>query len=130
MGETVQDANIINASGVLARVAELSDEHIVGLGIPDYSAGVALINTAKYQNIISNKGYVLFNAEYTSGNDKAFIKKGSNGTPYQTAACHNYTNSYYDGSHNIVPVDVEDIVYNEAGLITMTFFPLKGVNNA
>lgn len=100
---------------------------IVSWSIPDYTAGVSLINTASYENTITTKGFVLFNAEYTSGNDRAFVKKGSNGIPYQTAACHNYGNTYYDGSHDIVPVDVGDIVYNEAGLITMTFFPCKGV---
>ena len=40
VGETVQDANVINATGILSRVAELSNEYIVGLSIPDYSAGV------------------------------------------------------------------------------------------
>jgi hypothetical protein len=44
VGETIQDANVINASGVLTRVAELSDEYIVGLGMPDYSAGIDITN--------------------------------------------------------------------------------------
>ena len=34
VGETIQDANIINASGVLTRVAELNDSYISGLGMP------------------------------------------------------------------------------------------------
>ena len=34
VGETIQDANVINASGVLTRVAELSDSYISGLGMP------------------------------------------------------------------------------------------------
>lgn len=34
VGETIQDANIINASGVLSRVADLSDSYISGLGMP------------------------------------------------------------------------------------------------
>ena len=40
VGETIQDANVINASGVLTRVAELSDSYISGLGMPDYTAGI------------------------------------------------------------------------------------------
>lgn len=42
VGETVQDANIINATGILTRVAELSNEYIVGLGMPDYSSMVSM----------------------------------------------------------------------------------------
>ena len=106
--------------------ATLGKERIIDWGMPDYSAGVSLTKTSSYENVITIKGFVLFNAEYTSGNDRAYVKKGSNGTPYQTAACHYYYNSYYDGSHDIIPVDVGDIVYNESGLITMTFFPCKG----
>ena len=34
VGETIQDANVINASGVLTRVADLSDSYISGLGMP------------------------------------------------------------------------------------------------
>jgi hypothetical protein len=34
VGETIQDANVINASGVLTRVADLSDGYISGLGMP------------------------------------------------------------------------------------------------
>ncbi len=45
VGETIQDANIINASGVLTRMAELSNEYIVGLGMPDYNAKVAITFT-------------------------------------------------------------------------------------
>jgi hypothetical protein len=56
VGETIQDANVINASGVLTRVAELSNEYIVGLGMPDYSAGVNITSlpyTAPTDGLIS-----------------------------------------------------------------------------
>lgn len=114
-----RDAGNANSQGV---------ERVVGWGMPDYSAGVALIKTANYQNVISNKGYVLFNAEHTAGDDKAYIKNDADSVPYQTAACHHYESQYYDGSHNIVPVDVGNIVYNTSGVIDMTFFPMKGNN--
>lgn len=42
VGETIQDVNVVNASGVLTRVAELSNEYIVGLGMPDYSSMVSM----------------------------------------------------------------------------------------
>lgn len=42
VGETIQDANVVNASGVLTRIAELSNEYIVGLGMPDYSSMVSM----------------------------------------------------------------------------------------
>ena len=34
VGETIQDANVINAGGVLTRVADLNDSYISGLGMP------------------------------------------------------------------------------------------------
>lgn len=50
VGETIQDANVINASGVLTRVANSIDrtvatdrETVVGWGMPDYSAGIAKV---------------------------------------------------------------------------------------
>ena len=50
VGETVQDANVINAAGVLTRVANSIDrtvasdrETVVGWGMPDYSAGIAKV---------------------------------------------------------------------------------------
>ena len=52
VGETVQDANVINASGVLTRVANSIDrtsatdrETVVGWGMPDYSAGIDVTNS-------------------------------------------------------------------------------------
>ena len=49
VGETIQDANVINAAGVLTRVANSIDrtvasdrETVVGWGMPDYSAGISL----------------------------------------------------------------------------------------
>lgn len=42
IGETIQDANVINASSVLTRMAELSNEYIVGLGMPDYSSMISM----------------------------------------------------------------------------------------
>lgn len=98
---------------------------VASLSMPDYSAGVALNKTANYENVITKRGFVLFNAVYTYGNDDAYVKSSASGTPYLVAGCHNYSSSYYDGSHNIIPVDVGDIVYNTSGKIDMTFFPCK-----
>lgn len=63
VGETIQDANLINTSNVLARIAKLSDGYISDLGIPDYSAVIdittTLYNDKKY--CAPSKG-VLFNS--------------------------------------------------------------------
>ena len=55
VGETVQDANVINAAGVLTKVANGIDRTVssdratvVGWGMPDWSAGIALTKNTLY----------------------------------------------------------------------------------
>lgn len=55
VGETIQDANVINAAGVLTKVANGIDrtvktdrETIVSWGMPDYTAGVTCTNGTLY----------------------------------------------------------------------------------
>ena len=90
VGETIQDANVINASGVLTRVAELSDEYIVGLGMPDYSAGISLSSVTNYTapfdglivfwvfysggtNTITVNGNIVFDVNSGGGNMSPYI---------------------------------------------------------
>ena len=60
VGETVQDANVINAAGVLTRVANCIDrtvasdrETVVGWGMPDYSAMVSKSKNVEYTAEVS-----------------------------------------------------------------------------
>ena len=60
VGETIQDANVINASGVLTRVAELSDGYISGLGMPsDKSVTLTLGATGTEYTAPANGWFVV-----------------------------------------------------------------------
>lgn len=133
VGETVQDANIINATGVLTRVANCIDrtvksdkETVVGWGMPDYNSGVS--KTTNTQYTAEADGYIkmLFHS-YVSGSVYIII----NGEVFYiiTQQPVNYGN----GSSAIIPICKGDTYYfydDRAGSSSETqcaFYPLKGV---
>ena len=120
VGETVQDANVINASGVLTRVAELSNEYIVGLGMPDYSASIEVLNRKQGSYTCPTKGWILYQSGGGSNVETQFWINGQNLT--------RSNNNFWDGSA-LFPVEKGDIVELRNGNFgIITFFPCKGVN--
>lgn len=113
VGETIQDANVINASGVLTRVAELSDSYISGLVMPDYSAeitGLTMPYTAVADGYI--KPYAAINQymKFTIGNSENFV-----------------VNSYNWADQSLFPISKgETVTKTEGTFLGMTFIPCKG----
>ncbi len=120
VGETIQDANLISASGVFTALSNKvgfdDKETIIGWGMPDYSAGIALTSGSNPPQL----GYVMFD-----GNDVQ----------------NDYALGYIDGvnvfrfgsSAYQVGETAGMYLVNELNTITtvkakIKFYPLKGVN--
>jgi hypothetical protein len=91
VGETIQDANVINASGVLTRVAELSDGYISGLGMPsDRYIDLTLGATDSTYTAPAN-GYFVCSLKSTASNQllDMYTTEG-----YQTIVYSSATNQY------------------------------------
>ena len=71
VGETIQDANVINASGVLTRVADLSDSYISGLGMPSRRYINLTLGASGSTYTAPANGYVFINK--TTGVTNAYI---------------------------------------------------------
>lgn len=132
VGDTVQDASLINAGAVLNEVVNLKankadinasnfnttgKETIVGWGMPDYSAGVAL--SPSTLTTITTKGWI----NYTSIRTNAIGGVTVSGVLFQSGS--SATN---DRGSMMIPVDVGDTVQGVGGgSDTVTFYPCKGV---
>ena len=127
VGETIQDANVINASGVLTRVADLSDEYIVGLGMPDYSAGIAVSTPVEA-------------SPFVAPCDGLYVVTGLLSNTNATLTINGTISAYtfYMGSANrcnsalSVPLSKGDICYwdrtfNGFFETSQQFYPFKGV---
>lgn len=84
VGETIQDANVINAAGVLTRVANCIDrtvasdrETVVGWGMPDYSAATTITNATLYTGFTATEaGRVIVSGSRTSGSGYNLLVNG------------------------------------------------------
>lgn len=124
VGDTVQDASLINAGAVLgqlsdkiSRTATSDKELVIGWGMPDYSAGVALSSSTL--TTITTKGWI----NYTSIRTNAIGGVTVSGVLFQSGS--SATN---DRGSMMIPVDVGDTVQGvSGGSDTVTFYPCKGV---
>lgn len=127
VGETVQNANLINAGRIEEKLTSIIPDNsslIAGYGIPDYSAGVA--QTMGTQYTASCSGYVVFQAHYANNVMKLYV----NGIVVEADA----------GEYNQLKtlsayVSAGDTYKTEGGNITtqsgytptgLMFYPLKG----
>lgn len=133
VGETIQDANVINAAGVLTKVANGIDRTVssdratvVGWGMPDYSAGVDVTSefiadnwwtsTKKGYYIIATGDQSYFEIRTNSSGD--LIIAGSGPTPYIVS------NSFF-----IADVGEKFYVTKKSGNYTIAvYYPFKGAN--
>lgn len=125
VGETIQDANVINAAGVLTRVSNSIDrtvasdrETVVGWCMPDYSAGVGKNSNVTYT--AEKDGFVFWQALNTT-----------RGTFYVNGAVHGQAlgmeGTWADCNSIMMPVSKGD-TYNCTGATTFIFYTFKGVN--
>ena len=117
VGETVQDANVIVASQVLTRVAELSDSYISGLGTPDWTAGVAKTLNTTYTAEVA--GMLLIQIT-RSDTGRTLTIDGKKLSLINNAGACSLLPTYFVGKGS---------VYSLTGTTgTYEFYPLKGVN--
>lgn len=124
VGETVQNANLINAGRIEEKIADVipnNSELIMSYGLPDYSKGVA--KTANTEYIAETFGcmYIEIQRQGNAGGYAYFV---INDTTIKLSS-DNY-------GFNMMPFylekgDVYKITLSNAVLITYTFYPLKGV---
>ncbi|MGN1392613.1 MAG: hypothetical protein ACI4V7_01005 [Succinivibrionaceae bacterium] len=122
VGETVQDANVIAASGVLTKVSNCIDrtvasdrEIVVGWGMPDYSAGIGLGGLTSFTAPADGVAYVLNNYQQTMD---VYINGVYLG--------YHLSNSQVTGTYILNKGDV--LTTSSAINNTAYFFPLKGAN--
>lgn len=121
VGETVQDANVINAAGVLTRVANSIDrtvasdrETVVGWGMPDYSAGVSV-----------SSGYIAVSDGWIK--NRRVNNNGTFNLSINGITMYDWTTSgaWYAVDPGLHPVKKGDVIkFNGIGI----FYPCKGVN--
>lgn len=129
VGETIQDANVINASGVLTEVANLKG---YAAGTPDYSAGIVAettLGTVKTYTCPA-KGIIAFNLS-AFNNGQAYIKI-NNVTLFQVEGASNPDFNSIIGTTEVSEGDLVEYYshYNNTkyNAQTITFYPYKGVN--
>ena len=133
VGDTVQDASLINAGAVLgqlsdkiSRTAASDKELVVGWGMPDYTAGISVSYPTEDSPFVAPKkgiftvmivkGSSVVRALYINGVESFFSVWNTSG--------------YQDMSTMIVPLDAGDSVYfNQASGTqqVLGFYPFKGV---
>ena len=124
VGETIQDANVIAASQVLTKVANGIDrtvasdrETVVGWGMPDYSAGIA-INAKTYT--APKAGIVLINCQHA---DHATNQVTINGVQLYSVSMNG---SYAAGT--LPPFETQvsagDVITSNQNILN--FYPYKG----
>lgn len=132
VGETIQDANIIVASNVLTNAvmknSSADRETVIGWGIPDYSAGIAITTPVEATPFVApcDGLYVV-----------AGVLSNTNATLTINGRISAYT--FYMGSSNrcksamTIPLSKNDICYwdktfNAFFETSQQFYPFKGVN--
>ena len=133
IGETVQNANLINAGRIGEQLANKLDrnnkEEIVTWGMPDYSVGIEVTNlyTANTPYTAPSDG-IIVTYQFAPG---ASIRFTINGvlTAYML---HSETQWAGSKSSITIPLSKGDVIRSSAtsstALRTCTFYPLKGAN--
>ena len=139
VGETIQDANVINAAGVLTRVANGIDrtvasdrETVVGWGMPDWDKAVTafsgnLYNSAKTYTLPDN-GFVFITTQNQSN-----VGSSTNLTNNKSSYVFNVFSmgvggkaygQYFGGKGEIISLSAA----SASTVVTSIFVPLKGAN--
>lgn len=133
VGDTVQDASLINAGAVLgqlsdkiSRTAASDKEMVVGWGMPDYTAGISITSYNSANNKFTAPCDGIIMVAYLSTNTSAnlpYINDSQFGSYNQGAVINHITQ----------PVNKGDTffctgIHNQAGSGCNKFYPLKGVN--
>ncbi len=77
VGETIQDANVINASGVLIRVADLSDSYISGLGMPSWRYIDLTLGASGTQYTAPANGWFYLKKQANGNNQNLSLQAGT-----------------------------------------------------
>jgi hypothetical protein len=125
VGETIQDANVIVASNVLAEIANLKS---YTTGMPDYSAQIELsAGTTEQTYTAPSKGYIGYNLQM-GGNIIGYVKVND----VQVISNRPAGNNYYDFVSGLIPVDKNDVIKyysnSQPGYFNnFQFYPVKGI---
>lgn len=132
VGETIQDANVINAAGVLTKVANCIDrtvatdrETVVGWGMPDYSAGIDLSNSIA--TVVESDGWFWAYGAATGNQTGDSVGVKINGLFFILAGAYNEGNGQNFASL-FMPVSKGDTIDPDGDVRYLKFYPCKGVN--
>jgi hypothetical protein len=131
VGETIQDANVINASGVLTRVSNSIDrtiqadrETVVGWGMPDYTAEVNLGEPSTYQTLPcdclvvyhrNSEGSLDSAGFYYANEDESFVREFRQAMTYTRTGLGLFISKGW----KVKALNSTSTIY---------YYPLKGVN--
>ncbi|MBE6467068.1 MAG: hypothetical protein E7004_00540 [Alphaproteobacteria bacterium] len=120
VGETIQDANLISASGVFTALSNKvgfdDKETIIGWGMPDYSAEIALTSGSNPHQL----GYVMF-----VGND---VQNGYALGYIDGVQVFRFGSNGYQAGETAGMYLVNELNTITTERATIKFYPLKGVN--
>lgn len=135
VGDTIQDASLINAGAVLGQLSNKADidasnfnatgkETIVGWGMPDYTSGVAKNRNTQYTAEMDGLLFVCFNMYQTPAN--ANYMTINNVVIHGKQLGGNTGGGYF----SVYPLSKNDnwIFSTSSSQGEITFYPLKGVN--
>ena len=128
VGETIQDAGIINASGVLSALSNKlgfeDKELLAGLVMPDYSAGISVTYPVQATPFVAPKDGVYITCFVVNGTQNYLYINGK-----KTGYCQNIGGQYRDAGTFCIPLQKGDSVYwsvaSTASTYTSVFYPFK-----
>ena len=132
VGETIQDANVINASGVLTRVAdlservaELSDSYISGLGMPDFSSRITIPYSTSIQLPCDA---VVYHSDYSDTYSAyCYTNVSLDGTSWFSIGHWGW--SCMGSSYTVLPKGIYVKCFGKSSTNHIAWYaPLKGVN--
>ena len=130
VGETNQDANLINSGGVLSELANkvgfADKEVVVGWGIPDYSAGVSVICPIQDAPFVAPCDGV-YVTNFATSNSIVYLYIDG----VQSGFSHSNAGSNRDYLSHFIPLPKGATIYwngKVATVNTSMFYPFKGVN--
>ena len=125
VGETVQNANLIDAGRIGEQLATKTDmAQAAAASIPDYSAGVTQYVDTEYTATID--GFIFV---FVYGNMEGHLSV--NGIDFNIQ--NGNADAYYVGASCFMPIgknDVYKFTWSGGSRYKMSFFPMKGANNA
>lgn len=132
VGETIQDANVINAAGVFTALSNKvgfdDKETIISWGMPDYSAGIAIATPIETSPFVAPCDGLYVVRGILSNTNASLIING-----ITTAFVFYNSSANRDGSALSIPLSKGDICYwnrtfNAFLETSQQFYPFKGVN--